>query len=301
MRTIHRQWAAATVAVIVLGGTVILKGLTEPKNDFRFSVIGDRTGSAMPQIYGRVWREVDLLHPDFVVNVGDTIQGGNDATAQSEWSELRPLWQRYKHYPLYFTPGNHDIWSDYSRRIYEKETGRETFYSFNYQDAHFTVLDNSLQNELTPGQYGFLIEDMEANKSKSPKFVLFHRPYWIAQVRVGNRDFELHKIVKKYGVDYVISGHGHQFVRLTLDGVVYMEIGSSGARIGKAREQPDAFRNGAFYHHAWARVKGSKVQFTIKEIDGPDGKGRMFRAEEWTETGPKFDIEDPAASDMPET
>ena len=40
---------------------------------------------------------MDALHPDFVINVGDTIQGGNDATAASEWRALRPLWDRYRY------------------------------------------------------------------------------------------------------------------------------------------------------------------------------------------------------------
>jgi hypothetical protein len=51
----------------------------------------------------------------------------------------------------------------------------------------------------------------------------------------------------------------------------------------------------------WARVKGSEVSFTVKEIDGPAGKGRMFRAREWGDNGPLFDPEDPAMIDSPET
>src|SRR5262249_46041843 len=121
----------------------------EPKNDFRFSIIGDRTGGAQPEIYGRIWREVDLMHPDFVINVGDTIEGGKDELAASQWQDLRPVWQRYHHFPMYFTPSNHDIWSDWSLQLYKKETSRPNYYSFNYQDAHFTVLDNSRSLDLT--------------------------------------------------------------------------------------------------------------------------------------------------------
>ena len=48
-------------------------------------------------------------------------------------------------------------------------------------------------------------------------------------------------------------------------------------------------------------MKGSRVSYTVKEIDGPRGKGRMFRAEEWGENGPTFELEDPAMIDRPET
>ena len=80
-----------------------LNARDEPKNDFRFAILGDRTGNAQPQVYGRVWREVDLLHPDFVVSVGDTIQGRDDETALDQWKAMRPIWARYQHYPLYLS------------------------------------------------------------------------------------------------------------------------------------------------------------------------------------------------------
>lgn len=297
----YPTWLPAVAALTLLTGLVASRALTEPKNDFRFSIMGDRTGGAQPQIWGRVWREVDLLHPDFIINVGDTIQGGKDETVAREWQELRPVWQRYSHYPLYFTAGNHDVFSDTSRRLYEQETGRPTFYSFNYQDAHFTVLDNSRTNDLAPDQIAFLEKDLEAHQDKNPKFIFFHRPYWIALLKLGSTDFPLHRIAKKYGVEHIISGHGHQFVRIVRDGIAYMEVGSSGGTMQRALEQGHGFKEGRFYHHVWGRVKGRKVEFTVKELDGAKGAGRMFRAEDWDESGPRFDVGDPAIDDKPAT
>jgi predicted phosphodiesterase len=295
-----RSRVASVLALTALGGVVALRAITEPKNDFRFSIIGDRTGTAQPQIYGRVWREVDLLHPDFVINVGDTIQGGNDEVAEAQWLELRPLFQRYNHYPLYFTPGNHDVFSDTSRQLYEKNSGRPLMYSFNYQDAHFTVLDNSRTTDLTPEQVEFLARDLEANKDKNPKFVFFHKPYWIPLLKLGSSEFPLHKLALKYDVKHVISGHGHQFVRLVRDGIAYMEVGSSGGTMEAALKLGHGFKEGRFYHHVWGRVKGSKVELTVKEIDGIKGAGRMFKADQWDD-GPKFDTADPAIKEDPQT
>src|SRR3989440_13085015 len=123
MRPSHKR-LASTLLVLVLSGVAITYSAIQPKNDFRFSILGDRTGGAQPEIYGRIWREIDLMHPDFVINVGDTIEGGQDKLVQGEWRDLRPVWQRYSHFPLYFTPGNHDIWSDRSLELYKKETAR---------------------------------------------------------------------------------------------------------------------------------------------------------------------------------
>jgi 3',5'-cyclic-AMP phosphodiesterase len=296
-----RRALASALALAALGGVVALRAVTEPKNDFRFSIIGDRTGAAQPQIYGRVWREVDLLHPDFVINVGDTIQGGADALAESQWQELRPLFERYNHYPLYFTPGNHDVFSDTSAKLYEKQSGRAIRYSFNYQDAHFTVLDNSRTNDLTQEELDFLSSDLEANKDKNPKFIFFHKPYWIPILKLGSSDFPLHKLALKYGVQHVISGHGHQFVRLVRDGIAYMEVGSSGGTMEAALKLGHGFKEGRFYHHVWGRVKGSKIELTIKEVDGAKGAGRMFKADQWDDNGPKFDPADPALKEDPQT
>ncbi|MCC6293410.1 MAG: metallophosphoesterase [Bryobacterales bacterium] len=292
---------AAALVILVFGGVIVSRAVTEPKNDFRFSILGDRTGGAQPEIYGRIWREVDLLHPDFVINVGDTIQGGRDADLTQQWNELRPLFQRYSHYPLYFTPGNHDVFNDTSQALYEKESKRPTFYSFDYQEAHFTVLDNSRTNGLTDDQMAFLAKDLEANKDKRPKFVFFHRPYWIAPLKLGSGEFPLHQLAKKYGVEHIISGHGHVFVRIVRDGIAYMEVGSSGGNMTKALEQGQGFKEGRFYHHVWVRVKGSKAMMSVKELDGPKGAGRMFNAEDWDENGPKFEVADPAATINPTT
>lgn len=294
------RFLAPLTAILLCGGIVITRAVTEPKNDFRFSIMGDRTGGATPQIYGRVWREIDLMHPDFVINVGDTIEGHNPR-AEAEWNALRPVWERYSHYPLYFTPGNHDIWSEESRDLYVKNTGRPPYYSFNYQDAHFTVLDNSRTTALTEEQMSFLDEDLKANAERRPKFVFFHKPYWIPLLKLGSSEFPLHQLAKKHGVEHIISGHGHQFVRIVRDGIAYMEVGSSGGTMKSGLLRGEGFAQGRFYHHVWGRVKGSKVSLTVKEIDGLPGRGRMFRAEEWDENGPKFDASDPALLEKPAT
>lgn len=294
-----RRWIVGSSVLLLFIAVIGTRAVTEPRNDFRFSIVGDRTGGAQPEIYGRIWREIDLMHPDFVINVGDTIEGGNEGLAEAEWQDLRTVWQRYQHFPLYFTPGNHDIWSDTSEALYKKQTGRANYYGFNYQDAHFTVLDNSRTRELSEEQLKFLEDDLKANRDRQPKFIFFHKPYWIVFLKVGSGEFPLHQLAKKYSVSAVISGHGHQFVRIVRDGIVYMEVGSSG---GKMKGGPgEGFAQGWFYHHVWGRVKGSKIELSVKELDGPAGKGRMFRAEEWDENGPKFAPDDPALSEKPKT
>ena len=251
----------SSAALLILAAIAALTAANTPKNDFRFAILGDRTGDADAGIYERVWREIDSQHPDFVINAGDTIQGGNDATAEAEWQTLRPIWNRYR-YPLYFTPGNHDIWSAASRKIYEKQTGHSASYSFNYQNAHFTVLDNSQTENLSDGQMDFLARDLEQNKARDPKFVFFHKPFWLIPVKFQSSEFPFHQLIKKYGVGYVVSGHGHQFVRLAQDGIVYLEAGSSGAKL-----KGTGASAGWYFGYTLARVNGSKVDMSFKEVE----------------------------------
>jgi 3',5'-cyclic-AMP phosphodiesterase len=243
---------------------VALFAADPPSNNFRFSILGDRTGDAQPGIYERVWSELDGLHPDFVINVGDTIQGGNDRTAESEWRALRPLWDHYR-YPIYFTPGNHDIWSAASRVVYEQQTKRPAFYGFNYQNAHFTVLDNSEAGDLSlilsDPQMQFLARDLAENRARDPKFVFFHKPFWLIPVKFQSSQFPFHQLIAKYGVRAVVSGHGHQYVRAVQDGIVYLEAPSSG---GKLKGQGSA--QGWFYGHVLVTVKGSSVGMRVKPL-----------------------------------
>jgi hypothetical protein len=163
------------------------------------------------------------------------------------------------------------------------------------------VLDNSRGEILTDEQLTFLEKDLRKHKDKRPKFVFFHKPFWIAEWKKPGSGFALHQIAKRYGVEHIISGHGHQFVRIVRDGIAYMEVGSSGGTMVKAIEQGAGFKEGRFYHHVWGRVKGGRVMLTIKELDGPKGSGRMFRAEDWDENGPRFAVTDPASSERPAT
>ncbi|MCH8199645.1 MAG: hypothetical protein IIA54_06215 [Chloroflexi bacterium] len=54
-----RTWIVNTI-VLTTFAVIGLRALGEPQNDFHFALLGDRTGGAKPQIYGRVWREIAI-------------------------------------------------------------------------------------------------------------------------------------------------------------------------------------------------------------------------------------------------
>ena len=251
-----------------------------PDNDFHFAIMGDRTGRADDRAYRQVWHEIEATNPAFVINVGDSIEGGDDADAAAEWAGLRRIWERVP-YPLYCTPGNHDIWSPRSEDQFRKATGHPPNYSFDYQNAHFTVLDNSRTDDLGPDQLRFLEQDLKANAARHPKFIFFHKPYWILFLKMGSGEFPLHQLAKKYGVGYIICGHAHQFIPLNRDGIVYAAVGSSGASIDRGTRVRQGFAQGWFYGHIQAQVKGDAVELTVAEAAAPFGQGRSVRMQDW--------------------
>ncbi len=265
------------VAILAALSLCVLLGANPPApaNDFKFSILGDRTGLGSTEVYERVWGEIHVLRPNFVVGVGDSIAGLNDDRAPQEWLELRRIWQRYR-YPLYLAPGNHDIWNSYSAKLFERETGHPAHFSFNYQNAHFTVLDNSGSLLLSGGQVRYLQEDLRRNRDRAPKFVIFHQPFWIFFLKLGSGNFELHRLAREYGVNYVFSGHGHQLLRMERDGITYLEVGSSGASITRGTSRGEGFNEGWFYQHVLATVKGTRVTLQVKQLGG-----KMYAAERW--------------------
>lgn len=230
--------------------------------DFRFVILGDRTGDASPGVYAQVWKETAADRPAFVITVGDTIQGGDDALADREWRGVKRVLAPYSAIPLYLTPGNHDIWSDLSERLFAKYAGHQPHYSFDREQAHFTILDNSRDEEFSPAELAFLQKDLEAHKSQPLKFIVSHRPSWLIRVLLRNPQDSIHQLAKKYGVQYVISGHVHRMIHATFEGVEYFSMPSAGGHLRGTQKYED----GWFFAHTLVEVDNAGVHVHIKEI-----------------------------------
>jgi 3',5'-cyclic-AMP phosphodiesterase len=85
---------------------------------FHFILLGDRTGEAQPGVWEQVWKQTAAENPAFVLGVGDIIEGLDDATAESQWREAKRTLAPYARIPLYLAPGNHDIWSPVSEKLF---------------------------------------------------------------------------------------------------------------------------------------------------------------------------------------
>src|SRR5947209_4436343 len=81
----------------------------EPE-DFQFALVSDRTGGHRANIFAQAIAKLNLLQPEFVVSVGDLIEGGKktDAEYQKEWTVFDGLITKLT-MPFFYVAGNHDV------------------------------------------------------------------------------------------------------------------------------------------------------------------------------------------------
>jgi len=271
--------------VLILGGLLLayllcIRGGPAP-DSFRFAILGDRTGEAQRGVYEQVWKEVAAESPAFVMSVGDTIEGMNDASAEAEWRQASQILELYRRYPLYLAPGNHDIWSTASERLFRQYAARAPHYSFDYGQAHFTILDNSRSEELPAEELVFLETDLKAHAGQPLKMIVSHRPSWLLNVALQNPSFPLHRLARRYGVQYVVAGHVHQMLRFELEGVTYVSMPSSGGHLRLS----GVYEDGWFFGHALVEAHAKSIDFQIREAGPPRGEGRITKLTDWGMAG----------------
>lgn len=220
----------------------------------RFAILGDRTGGHEPGVYVGIVEEIERLKPDFVITVGDMIEGYVDDSARidNEWDEYLSIVSQLS-MPIYFTVGNHDIWSEMSARFYESYIG-DPYYSFDVGDVHFAIVDNSLgevTGDIHEEQLDWLRNDLASNSNRAYTFVFMHKPFWFNSTADGNPDI-MHDIFLENGVDAVITGHFHKYFSGEYDGIRYIGIGSSGGGVDEGAVELK-------YHYAWVTVDNNGV------------------------------------------
>lgn len=230
---------------------------------FKFVVVGDRTGGTVENVFDEIIDEISLLHPDFVINVGNLIHGHTEDTLaiHSQWDTVLNIVQGLPS-KFYFVPGSNDIQNAITREIYEKRTGCRSYYSFDYENCHFIILDNST----TPWaplpvadtvQYSWLVRDLEHHKEADHIFVFLHAPGYLNAVQSQTR-CPLMETFYNYQVRAVFSGNLHSYMHLNHDGVDYIVIGSSGA--GMEDRDP---AKGNFFHFLFVTVMGKEYDVAV--------------------------------------
>lgn len=117
------------------------EGVLEPEvSEFRFAVVGDRTGAHRPGVFTDAMAKLELLQPDFIVSVGDLIEGytEDETEINRQWDELEGRLSGLSA-PVFFIAGNHDISNEAMARIWRERRGAP-YWSFEHKGVLFLGL-----------------------------------------------------------------------------------------------------------------------------------------------------------------
>lgn len=162
--------------------------------DFRFAVIPDRGGGDYRGAFTNALRCADLMHPAFVMTVGDLVNGfGGTARGYNlQQDELTNFVSRVRA-PFFYTIGNHDINVnlppqgarnyEVSSAVWREHFGSRTYYSFTYKKCLFVVLNTmdgrtelKAKSGLSPAQYGWIRQTLAENADVRWTCIFMHHP-----------------------------------------------------------------------------------------------------------------------------
>ena len=199
-----------------------------------FAVAGDSrddTNGIFPQILSAV-ENSDM---EFLLHTGDMV----NKESPGEWDLYREATARFRK-PLRVVIGNHELYGGGTPEKFAERFGLPgTSWSFTHKDAHFAIVDNA-RGTFSDKTLVWLDRDLAAHpKGKggiTALIVAMHIPPGTNGIRPhGTRhDYEewsvkLLAILKRHGVDAVVSGHEHMQHVEDWEGVMVLISGGAGA------------------------------------------------------------------------
>ena len=187
--------------------------------------------------------------------IGDVIEGfvPNTYQIENQWEEAKTHLDLLK-IPLYLVPGNHDLWNRNSYLIWRRKFGK-TYYSFNYRDCHFLILNTeenfgSGQDGFGTDQLTFIKEDISQNHYKNQILIFMHQPVWLLSGKMKEEWDDIESLLD--GVSYhVFAGHLHILGGKKENGKRYLMVGPTGGSMRFARNPSLGF----LHHITWVTVQ----------------------------------------------
>ena len=178
--------------------------------DFNFAAVGD---------WGCTSHTIDTVNnildkkPELVLGLGD--YSYNKTTADCWLKTVDPIDEIMK-----ISIGNHDDETSSSLREYMSHFNlTHQYYSFNYQNVHFTVISTELPYEVGSKQYNFINNDLSkaaADPNIDWIIVYYHKLAYTSPSKHAAQSLlqnTYHPLFDKYDVDLVLQGHNHNYQR----------------------------------------------------------------------------------------
>lgn len=239
------------------------RGFENDPDNFQFAIVSDRTGGHRSGVFGKAVEKLNLLKPEFVMSVGDLIEGYTKDTSllKEQWAEfdslLNPLEMRF-----FYLPGNHDISNEVMRADWLKRYGR-AYYHFVYKDVLFLSLDSNDGDDdatLSQEQIEYFKKAIEENPEVRWTMVFMHHPIWLYREFNGFTEIEDALANRPYTV---LAGHYHRYMQALRKDRNYYVLASTG---GGSRLRGPKF--GEFDHVTWVTMSDDGPTMINLKLDG---------------------------------
>ena len=237
--------------------------LNNAADQFQFAVVTDRTGGHRAKVFSQAVTQLNLLQPEFVVSVGDLIEGYTvkPERIEAEWAEFDGYVKRLD-MPFFYVPGNHDLTN---KTLVEEWGGRygRKFYHFVYRDVLFLAVNSEDPvSAVSAEQAEYFRKALDENKGVRWTLVFTHKPLWNAPDLGKNGWAAVERLLA--GRDYtVFCGHVHRYQKFVRNGMNYYQLATTG---GGSRLRGVAY--GEFDHVAWVTMKKSGPLIANILLDG---------------------------------
>lgn len=192
--------------------------------DYRFAVIADNTGGERNGVLDSAIVEINALAPDFVICIGDLIDGyvNDRKRSASQWDNILKRLGKLQA-PMFLVGGNHDLSNQMLREDWENRFGR-TYYHFKAGDDLFIVLDTEEGGcGISPEQASYFKNVIDSFDGRWI-YVFMHRSLWI------DKDCGISDILESLDKHRhtVFSGHEHAYYMEERKGMQYIQVATTG-------------------------------------------------------------------------
>jgi hypothetical protein len=258
----------------------------DPTLPYSFIAFGD-SGGGGPRQYAL--RDVmSATRADMMVHVGDMVYE-RGAAADFDPKLFTPYADLMRRMMLWPCLGNHDFatnggqpWRDAFYTPANNPARNENYYSFDFGNAHFVVLNTDGNTSPGSAQHTFLDQDLAASTA-TWKFVVLHYPPYSSGTPGTNATVQanLVPLFDRHAVDIVFTGHDHDYER-TLPlrggavvapgaGTVYVVTGGGGESIVPVGASPFTAYSESVFHFVRVAVQGGGLLLQMIREDGSVG------------------------------
>eukprot|EP01104_Vermistella_antarctica_P002752 TRINITY_DN12971_c0_g1_i1.p1 TRINITY_DN12971_c0_g1~~TRINITY_DN12971_c0_g1_i1.p1 ORF type:complete len:900 (+),score=154.49 TRINITY_DN12971_c0_g1_i1:102-2801(+) len=153
----------------------------------------------------------------------------------------------------------------------------EEFFAFSLNRARFIVLNTNAHPSINPHQTRWLKRELAHSRTRGASFriVLLHIPpyteLWDEDEGFRGEPFvrrDWVPLFEKYGVDLVISGHTHAYLRGERNGVIYTIVGGGGGHLDRDKVADwDMFSKVHFsYFYVTLVLRKGSLKWTVRDI-----------------------------------